>query len=327
MDENEGTPSAFRVNAPSRLHFGLLSFGKREGRQFGGAGMMLSAPECCLEVRPSASFTTRGDDADRVAEFANVWRQKQDRATLPNCEIALVASLPPHVGLGSGTQLALATALALNHFCQLPKACPSELANGVGRGLRSAVGTYGFCAGGFIAEPGKADGETLAPLEKRVAVPEAWRILLIRSKSTSGVSGEAEKTAFSQLPPVSKATNQLLGYEMREVMIPALEAANCKDFGESVYRYGRLAGECFASCQGGPFATSQLGAIVEYVRSLGVAGVGQSSWGPTLFAVLPDLNNAEKLKRQLCERFEDEFECSISRPNNFGAVVSEIVES
>ncbi len=42
-----------RVTTPSRLHFGMFSFGRAETRQFGGVGAMISAPGIRLTVRPA----------------------------------------------------------------------------------------------------------------------------------------------------------------------------------------------------------------------------------------------------------------------------------
>ena len=38
------------VNAPTRLHFGLLAFGNQEGRNFGGVGLMLKKPRIKVKV-------------------------------------------------------------------------------------------------------------------------------------------------------------------------------------------------------------------------------------------------------------------------------------
>ena len=78
-------------------------------------------------------------------------------------------------------------------------------------------------------------------------------------------------------------------------MLPAAAANDCDAFGESVYRYGVRAGMCFAQQQGGPFANPQLQDWVAAIRRRGVRGVGQSSWGPTLFALLPSQADAEEL--------------------------------
>ncbi len=317
-----------RVVAPSRLHFGLLSFGGAQQRQFGGAGFMLTDPCCEVQMQTADSFGVGGESSDRVRMFAERWSQFH-AIDLPECHLEVVKTLPGHVGLGSGTQLALATATALNQVQDGATKTFDErvggaaaLASSVGRGLRSAVGTYGFCVGGFIAEPGKEPDETLAPLGCRVAVPETWRVALIRPVAQQGVSGDAEKAAFSRLPPVPVATTEKLKGLVHDEMIPALEAADCERFGEAVYTYGVTAGNCFALCQGGPFASPDLAAIVDFVRSLGVTGVGQSSWGPTLFAILPNRSEGEKLRGQLSVRFGSTIDVRIASPNNAGAEVS-----
>jgi beta-ribofuranosylaminobenzene 5'-phosphate synthase len=43
-------------------------------------------------------------------------------------------------------------------------------------------------------------------------------------------------------------------------------------------------GACFAPAQGGIYSTAQAPLIVDAVRDMGFVGVGQSSWGPTLYA-------------------------------------------
>ena len=82
-----------RVTAPCRLHFGLLSFGRSEGRQFGGGGVMLSNPDCCLEVFPESEFTVVGDGADRVRHFADAWQANGRHPALPACCIRVVRRL------------------------------------------------------------------------------------------------------------------------------------------------------------------------------------------------------------------------------------------
>ena len=311
-----------RISAPCRLHFGLLSFGRSQGRQYGGAGLMLSRPRCCLQVQHASSFKVDGQCSQRVVRFATAWMRDTFMRELPPCRVSVLAALPSHVGLGSGTQLALATALALDYFFERPRRSPPELASCVDRGQRSAVGTYGFFLGGFISEPGKSAGELLAPLDVRIEVPAVWRVLLVRPSATLGVSGAAEQSAFSSLPPVPVATTRKLTAQLQARMIPALKAGDVMAFGESVYQYGRLAGECFATCQGGPFASQTIGKIVDFVRSRGVPGVGQSSWGPTVFAVLPNAADAERLILQLRDRFTENMEYLIAAPNNSGVEVS-----
>jgi beta-ribofuranosylaminobenzene 5'-phosphate synthase len=341
-----------RVVAPSRLHFGLLSFGRDDGRQYGGIGLMIDQPAVqlllnraeCFQIRfgtmdeftPQAeagtfrpSLSVRGcgkigtgtfATADspgfspfrlgaspilpqpvRVGDFASRWAVFHGLPDPPPCCITLEATPPQHVGLGTGTQLALSVAAGLNALFGLGEPAAVELAMSVGRGLRSAVGTYGFVQGGLIVERGKLPGEAIAPLDCRLDLPADWRVVLVQPAAGSGLSGAAEQQAFDNLPPVPLPVTRQLADEIRMVTLPAAARGDFDQFSESVYRYGRLAGQCFAAIQGGPYNGPCLERLVESIRALGIRGVGQSSWGPTLFALLPDETAAERFQRQLSE--------------------------
>src|SRR4051794_13170979 len=140
-----------QVTAPSRLHFGLWSLGGGEERQFGGVGAMIEQPQLRLLLEPAERLAVIGGSAQCVIAFALRWAEFH-QMNEPACRIDIQASIPEHAGLGSGTQLALAVAAGLNAFFRLPSQSPQELALSVGRGLRSAVGTYGFVFGGLIVE-------------------------------------------------------------------------------------------------------------------------------------------------------------------------------
>ena len=81
----------------------------------------------------------------------------------------------------------------------------------------------------------------------------------------------------------------------RDVLIPAAFEADFSAFSEGLFRYGWLAGESFAYAQGDVFSHPQSRQRVFDLRRRGIAGVGQSSWGPTLFALLQDEGDARRL--------------------------------
>jgi beta-ribofuranosylaminobenzene 5'-phosphate synthase len=61
-------------------------------------------------------------------------------------------------------------------------------------------------------------------------------------------------------------------------------------------------GDHFAPAQGGRFTSPAVADALAWLETEGAAGVGQSSWGPTGFALLPDAATAERLRRRLEER-------------------------
>jgi len=311
-----------QITAPSRLHFGLISFADQTSRQFGGAGVMLNEPCLRLEVVPSPHFQAGGLMESRIEAFAKSWAKFHHLAELPQCTIQVKEIPPQHVGLGVGTQLGLSVAAGLHGFLDTPMPSPAELAMSVGRGLRSAVGTYGFAQGGLIAERGKMPGELIAPLDCRLEVPSQWRFVLMRPGNTTGISGSAEQKAFSDLQAVPKQIADQLREELRQNIFPAAASGQFEKFSQSVYAYGKLSGSCFADIQGGPYSGPQAANLVEKIRSWGIQGVGQSSWGPTLFAILPNQQQAEEFVARLSEDMPGDESCFfISAANNDGATL------
>ncbi|MHB8972014.1 MAG: GHMP family kinase ATP-binding protein [Pirellulaceae bacterium] len=318
--------STVHVRAPSRLHFGLFSFGNR-GRQFGGVGAMLARPALHLTIRPSDRFTVAGPSTHEITASVRRCCEMWQVDTAPACHIELVSAPRRHVGLGSGTQLACAVAAGLAAWLRQPALgplpTPAELAQWTGRGQRSAVGTYGFLMGGLIVEAGRLPEEALSPLECRLEIPAAWRFVLVESPERRGFSGVDEQQAFAALPAVSDALREELIAEVQRRTLPAIAAQDCAAFGESLHRYGRLAGMCFAPVQGGPYNGPQTEQLVEEIRALGVSGVGQSSWGPTVYCVVENQDAAEHLAGELPPRCSvAPLAIQITPADNHGAVLT-----
>lgn len=317
--------SSVCVTAPSRLHFGLLSFGRPGVRQFGGAGVMIERPGLRLKITPNNSFQVVGPLRERVRTIAERYRRFWELSALPGCTVEILDAPPEHVGLGTGTQLTLAVVAGLDRFRSVEPLDIAELAHLAGRAARSAVGTYGFALGGLLIEPGKLDCEPVAPLEHRIELPDAWRFVLVMPARERGLSGDAERAAFGDLPAVSAETTAALVAELAEELIPAATEGQFDRFSESLYRYGHAAGMCFAARQGGPFASPRVAQLIETIRSLGVRGVGQSSWGPTVFAVLPSEAAADDLVARLRPHLGDEDQALVTAVCRSGARI-EVVD-
>ena len=290
-----------RISAPSRIHFGLLSLGGDSPRQYGGAGVMLQSPRTDIVVSPSKKDSFQGPHAERVAQFVERWRCHAGHDGAVSCVVD--AAPPEHIGLGLGTQLGLCVATAMDYLCGRREVAISERALSVRRGLRSAVGTHGFIRGGLIVESGKSQDETLGELKQRIGLPNSWRVLLICPKHRQGLAGNVEADAFARMPEIPPDVTQKLRDELFLQLAPAAKAGNFERFSESVYRYGLMAGHCFATVQEGPFLTPLIADIVDFARGEGVRGVGQSSWGPTVYAWFQSQPEAEKFASALRNDF------------------------
>jgi len=310
------------VTTGSRLHFGMMSFGRTDVRQFGGVGAMVDSPGVRLRITPADELIVTGEQSEAVRRHAKAVAQSVWFHHSPKCRIDILAAVPTHVGLGSGTQLALAVAAGLNAFfdCQPPST--EQLAQVVGRGRRSAIGMYGYLYGGLIVEAGKLDDGHMSPLVSRVAIPSVWRFLLVRPRDQQGISGETERQAFERLPPVPTEATAAMCREALLGLLPAAIQADPVEFGEALFAFGQHAGACYAELQGGIYSR-ELAEIVAELRRQGVTGVGQSSWGPTIFGVVESQQAAEAaLARFQLTDTGRSTECHIVQPLNQGATVA-----
>ena len=285
-----------RVIAPSRLHFGLFhvpALGELQPgeRAFGGVGLMIDTPGVVVTAQPADAWQFEGPLASRAQAFAMRFMQSLPEAKRRPFQVLVERCPAEHTGLGVGTQLGLAVAkaLAVASGINLPT---TELATRVGRGERSSIGVHGFDRGGLLIDGGKLSGEALSPLIGHTGLPSAWRIVLFTPPDSGGWHGPREREAFAS---AQGGDPGLLRRIAETAILPAAAVGVLDTFGVVVHEFNRRAGEPFAAAQGGPYASPAIAELITEIRNLGVTGVGQSSWGPTVFAVVEDSDAALSL--------------------------------
>ena len=285
------------VEAPARLHFGVLDLRGDLGRRFGGIGAAVPAPSLLLEARAAAELKAEGPDADRALEFAR--RFALHHGLDPRLHFCLHRSIPSHAGLGSGTQLALAVARASAELLSLPTDVMA-LAQAVDRGRRSGVGTWTFAHGGFVLEGGRtADVDRVAPLLARLPFPETWRCVVAVPRGKPGLTGDDEAAAFARLPAPSARDVERVAHLVLMQLLPALAEADLAGFGDALGEVQRITGGWFAPVQGGVFAPGETGELIDQLRAWGAVGVGQSSWGPAAYGIVGDAGAARALAQRV----------------------------
>jgi beta-ribofuranosylaminobenzene 5'-phosphate synthase len=272
------------VEAAARLHFGVLDLRGALGRRFGGIGAAAPAPTLLLSASRADTLAVTGEDADRAAAFA---RQFLTHHGLESGAVLHVErALPPHAGLGSGTQLGLAVARALAEIYGLPTETPG-LARAVRRAQRSAIGTWTFAGGGLVLEGGRdPQSGRVAPLLTRLPFPSSWRCVIAVPDSAQGMSGDAEAQAFADLPPAPERDVERVAHLVLMALLPALADADLARFGPALSEIQSITGRWFAQAQGGTFTPGPTEELVRRMKEWGAAGVGQSSWGPTVYGIV-----------------------------------------
>ena len=292
-------PSRVTVTAPARLHLGFVDLNGGLGRRFGSLGIALAAPTTRIVARRHDGFAADGLEADRVLAHL---RRLAGRFDLGGgVRITVEQAMPAHAGLGSGTQLALAVGAALSRLCELGLDAEA-IARLLGRGGRSSIGIAGFATGGVILDGGRGSADRPPPVVSRLPFPTAWRILLIFDQRRSGLSGLAEREAFDRLPGIPPELAGRLCRLMLMTALPALAEADLHRFAAAVAELQRATGDHFAPLQGGRFASPLVADVLAWLESQGLRGVGQSSWGPTGFAIVGSAAEADALATQATAR-------------------------
>ena len=285
------------VNTPSRVHISLIDMHGGSGRVDGGIGITLDEPGILLEAELSPVLSVSGcDPATRERIGQVVAGVLQDLGLGGSVAITIRKQYPSHIGLGSGSQLSLAVARAISELHDRHLTA-RELAQLVGRGGTSGIGTAAFDHGGFIIDGGhrfgsgeeKSDfrpssssrGISPPPVIVRHAMPDDWRILLAVPDLPPGASGGDEAAVFRCHCPVPLEDVRALTHEVMMRMLPGIVEHDLDLFGSSI---DTVQGLGFKKVELGlqPYAVTGL---LSTLREAGAAGAGMSSFGPAVYAV------------------------------------------
>jgi len=319
-----------RVETAARLHLGFVDLHGGLGRRFGSVGVGLKRPRLILEVEPAAELTSEGPGAERAFEFATCFYESfasRGEGSLATAHVRVVEAIPPHVGLGSGTQLALAVGTALARLNNLDVGA-ADLALAMGRGRRSRMGIGSFEGGGFMVDGGRpVDREVLPPILMRRTLPSDWLFVVVTPQVEPGLSGEREDQAFDDLPQPSEDLAGRIARVLVMRMLPAVVEGDIEQFGAAMTDMQRLVGDSFAPVQGGRYANRMSGGLIDDLLALGAVGAGQSSWGPTVYGLVRGEGAARTLKQRLQARPDGgRMTVTISETSERGASISELQE-
>lgn len=286
------------VIAPARLHMGFLDLSGALGRNFGSIGVALEAPATRVVISKS-----------NVTQISNLRVQKtlslfcEAFKVSQNVMIEVIEEIPAHVGLGSGTQMALAVGNGLNVLYDLQLSV-REIAAVLDRGLRSGIGIGVFEQGGLVVDGGRGENTITPPMLAHFDVPQEWRFILVFDKRGQGLHGTQEIEAFKNLPLFPRAQAEKLSYLLLMQALPAIAEKNLVRFGEVITILQKTVGEHFSPAQGGIFTSHDVALAMNWLAQRGAVAIGQTSWGPTGFCLVENAEIALNLTQEARTVFE-----------------------
>lgn len=318
-----------RITTPSRLHFSLIDLNGKLGRIDGGFGLAINEPNFQIVAEPSTEILVESETYhDRACE---ILIRLQQIFQFQGVKLKLISEIPTHSGFGSGTQLSLGIASAVNTLYDL-NLNVLELAKVVGRGGTSGIGVAAFETGGFIVDGGHrypeqkssflpsaaADNISPPPILFRHTFPE-WKLLIVLP-NCDRIYGEKELDLFRTLCPQPAAVAPKLSHFLLFKILPAILENDMNSFGKAlneIQTFGWKKVEIDA--QG-----AELLQTLEFLQSNGASGAGVSSWGPAICAVSDDIEGLKRKTEGFLRKLTSGGMCFITSANNIGADIKKV---
>jgi beta-ribofuranosylaminobenzene 5'-phosphate synthase len=294
--------TAIEIESPARLHLGFIDPSGSAGRRFGSLGLTVDGLSTRLRLSRASSIADAYVVASDIARpeiaraKAHLERLCQACAYNEALSLELLDAIPPHAGLGSGTQLALALGYAVTRLAGRNWSI-RQIAALTDRGNRSGIGIGAFEQGGFIVDGGRGPTTEVPPVIARQPFPAQWRVILMFDQTFTGVHGDAEIEAFRRLPPFASANAARLAQLTLMNVLPGLAEADFPLFGGAITEIQAAVGDHFAPAQGGRFASRDVARWLAWFAAHGCLCHGQSSWGPTGFVITASAEEATTLLR------------------------------
>lgn len=292
------------LTSPARLHLGVIDLSGIHGRLYGSIGVAVDNP--CVEILAERSDGVKvrfGKNVERINAGDIIRRVLRQCGIDGGAKVTLVKSIPSHIGLGSTTQLSLSIAMAITKLYGV-KTSTIEMAKMLGRGSVSGIGTAAFERGGFIVDGGvDKKQKTIPPVIFQHAFPESWYFVIATPDVKRGLSEKAEAKVFKKASAGTRHARKICHLVIMK-MLPSLIEQNIDEFGSALTEIQKNVGAAFAPYQEGVFHSKATEDIIKFMLRSGAKGAGQSSWGPSAYAVIDGGKAARGLKTEV-QRFID----------------------
>lgn len=284
------------VRAGMRLHLGFYRFSDPPF-EYGGLGLAIERPSLSVSITEEGKPELQGWVADTASRVLG------EVGISEHVGVKVEGFLRRHVGLGTTTRLVLsilrAAYLMRGESVDLP-----AMAWRLGRGRVSGVGVWTFIYGGMVVDSGRAPGmKGVPPPVSHAYLPSEWRaVIALPIVSGHSVSETGEEPIMRK--PLRHPNHDVL-YSAVTRLLSASHLGLFPEFVAAIEKIQKLTGEYFSKWQGGIYCCEQSRILAERMGNLGLRGIGQSSWGPTVYGFAPTSKDAEEAADDLASYMEE----------------------
>ncbi len=312
---------SLRIIAPGRIHLGFYNIVSKD-ILFGGLGLSIDRPFYDIIAKKSERIEIICNDDENRNYLEKVLEKLLSRVGISDkISLELRSYIPRHIGLGSTTQLLMSVNKILAEILNI-KVSPWELFELIGRKNVSGIGVESFLKGGFIVDSGVYKQKNPRAI-LRISFPRKWKVILVVPKSNRKISEENEAELLIPREPSDMLRDTLLRITFLRIL-PAVIHRDFFEFVTGLEELERKIGEYYESAQGGLFSSEEGEGVAKILREAGFRGIGQSSWGPTIYGFANSERELIKCKQIVMQQLKKEgIEAQVmsATPRNTGAKI------
>ena len=250
-----------QIISPARLHFGFLEINSNQGDNLlGGIGLSIDKFHTKISMKRNAKIKVKGKTLNKASLFLSTFCRKIKLK--PNFFLNVEKTSPQHIGLGSGTQLALSIGKAISDLNNLNLKI-EKIGKILNRSYRSNVGLINFKHGGFLIDL-KIKNKFFSNINK-VFFPEDWKIILIKD-TKQGLHGKNEIDAFKKIRSFPKINHIKLTDLVLFQIYPSLIENNFDEFSKAISKLQNIMGNYFNVLQGGIFSSQAVSSVLSFLK-------------------------------------------------------------
>jgi len=285
------------VKAGYRIHMGFYRF-LDEPFIYGSLGAAIEIPQFTLTVKEcdKLSIEASSDYAKELIKHVSDYLGVRDVC------VSLSGYVKHHVGLGSTTRIVMAALVGITTLKRMDINV-IDLAFKLGRGKVSSVGIYSFMYGNLVVDTGfkvsNSSREYPKPLVI-IPIPRDWYVVIALPEDRIGLREDEEDKILSNVEVFHDQS------DLYKHVVTLMTAAMHKDFklfSKSLRNIQLLTGKYFSKYQGDIFCCDVSYDIVKIMEENGIKGVGQSSWGPTVYGFTNSYLKAVEVRNNIHSYF------------------------
>lgn len=274
----------WRLVVPARIHINSVDLSGSLGKYGFGLGFAVNDPSFEVSFTKASRFSTSGPDNERAKEF--LLQISQNIGGSGGIDLKIEKHIPRHVGLGSGTQLALtcglAWAIANNLEIEIER-----IAKFTHRSFFSGIGLAAFTQGGFVVDEGY-EIENLIDKEPvgcllRYPMDSGYKIVLVVPSTTiRPLPHLKEPSEMKRVSTTLIEQSRMIAHEVLIQMLPALTKGDFPLLCKSISKVNTLGYKQKEIDHYGTLVSD----LIESFVSAGAECAGMSSGGPAVYALV-----------------------------------------